>query len=155
MEFIPFPIAFIIYIGIMLLTSIAMEGVAWFLHRFVMHGFGWYLHEDHHRYTGRRFQKNDSFAGIFAVLSALLIIIGGREFNLLFWLGIGVALYGVGYFVFHDVLFHRRIRNHYKPKSNYMKRIFKAHSHHHQTSNAKGPGESFGFLYASKKAYTK
>ncbi len=34
-----------------------MEGVAWLLHRYVMHGFGWYVHEDHHRYTTGRFEK--------------------------------------------------------------------------------------------------
>lgn len=150
-DYFPFPIAIIFYLIIMIIATISMEGVARFLHRFVMHGFGWYLHEDHHRPTKRGFQKNDSFAVFFSILSFLLIFFGASEFNLLFWLGIGVALYGMGYFLFHDVMFHKRIRNTYRPKSSYMKRIFKAHSYHHQTTNSKGPGKSFGFLYASKK----
>ena len=153
-DYLPFPIAVVFYIGIMILTAISMEGVAWLLHRFVMHGFGWFLHEDHHRYTEGRFQKNDTFAGIFSLLSFMLIFFNARELNILFWIGVGVALYGVGYFIFHDVWFHRRIKTKYKPKSSYMKRIFKAHSYHHQTSNSKGPGKSFGFLYASKKYST-
>ncbi|MFX0025583.1 MAG: sterol desaturase family protein [Candidatus Hermodarchaeota archaeon] len=145
------PIVIIIYINSMILATIAMEGVAWFLHRYVMHGFGWYLHKDHHRPKGHGLQKNDTFAGIFSILSFVLIFFGASEFNLLFWLGIGVALYGIGYFGFHDVMFHKRIKNKYRPKSSYMKRIFKAHSYHHQTTNEKGPGNAFGFLYASKK----
>ena len=148
---VPVSLAILIYLFITFLAFISMEGVAWFLHRYVMHGFGWYLHEDHHRYTKGRFQKNDSFALLFSILSFFLIFFGSSSFNLLFWIGIGVALYGLGYFLFHDVMFHRRIKTNYKPKSKYMKRIFKAHSYHHQTTNSKGPGKSFGFLYASKK----
>jgi beta-carotene 3-hydroxylase len=153
-NYLSFPIAIIIYFGVMILTTISMEGIAWLLHKFVMHGFGWYLHEDHHRYTEGRFEKNDSFAAIFAILSALSIIFGARELNILFWVGVGITLYGVGYFLFHDVIFHKRLKTKYKPKSNYMKRIFKAHSYHHQTTNAKGSGYSFGFLYAPKKYRT-
>ena len=150
-KYFPFPIAIMISIGLMIMTTISMEGVAWFLHRFVMHQFGWYLHEDHHRYTKHRFQKNDIFGLIFAALSIFLILFGLLYYNLLLWLGIGVALYGLGYFGFHDVMFHKRIKNHYKPKKGYMKRIFNAHSYHHQTTNAKGSGKAFGFLYAPKK----
>jgi beta-carotene 3-hydroxylase len=128
-----------------------MEGVAWFLHRFVMHQFGWYLHEDHHRYTEGRFQKNDIFALFFSTLSFLFILFGLLYYDILFWAGVGVTLYGIGYFIFHDIMFHKRIRNHYRPKSNYMKRIFHAHAYHHQTTNSRGPGVAFGFLYANKK----
>jgi beta-carotene 3-hydroxylase len=144
----------ILNIGIMILGAISMEGVAWFLHRFVMHQFGWYLHEDHHRYTKGRFEKNDLFAVFFAALSFILIFIGFFGENFLLWMGLGVALYGFGYFAFHDVLFHKRIKNTYRPKKGYMKRIFNAHSYHHQSTNSKGPGYSFGFLYAPKKYKT-
>ncbi len=59
-------------------------------------------------------------------------------------------LYGIGYFMVHDVFFHHRIRINYKPKSEYMKRVLHAHAIHHQKSTAKD-GVNFGFLYASKK----
>jgi beta-carotene 3-hydroxylase len=153
-DYLPSPYGIIVSIGATLLALIAMEGFAWFLHRFIMHQFGWYLHEDHHRYTKGRFEKNDIFALIFAILSIFLIVFGLRVYDLLFWLGLGIFFYGLGYFIFHDVLFHKRIKNYYRAKKGYMKRIFDAHSYHHQTTKSKGSGYSFGFLYASKK-YSK
>jgi beta-carotene 3-hydroxylase len=128
-----------------------MELVAWFLHKFVMHGFGWYLHEDHHRYTKGRFEKNDTFGLFFTILSFLLILTGFfGGFDIRLPLGIGVAFYGFGYFLVHDTFFHKRIKIKYRPKSKYMKRVLNAHSFHHQKSKPH-EGICFGFLYASKK----
>jgi beta-carotene 3-hydroxylase len=128
-----------------------MESVAWFLHKYVMHGYGWYLHEDHHRYSKGRFEKNDVFGLVFATLSFLLILLGFLSgFDIKFPIGIGVMLYGLGYFLVHDTFFHKRIKLKYRPKSNYIKRILNAHAIHHQKSKAYD-GICFGFLYASKK----
>lgn len=141
----------IIYLLIMILTFFSMEFVAWFLHKYVMHGFGWFLHEDHHRYTKKRFEKNDVFGAFFAFLSFILILsgfLGGLDVR--FFIGVGVALYGLGYFLVHDIFFHRRIKIKYRPKSQYLKRVLHAHSVHHQKSAAH-QGICFGFLYASKK----
>ena len=141
----------ILYLGIMILTFFFMEGVAWFLHKYVMHGFGWFLHEDHHRYTKKRFQKNDIFGVFFAVISFILIFFGFfGGFDIRLFIGIGVAMYGIGYFLVHDIFFHRRIKMKYHPKSNYIKRVLHAHAIHHQKSKAH-EGVCFGFLYASKK----
>jgi len=141
----------ILYIITMIITFLFMEFVAWFLHKYVMHGFGWYLHEDHHRSSKGRFEKNDVFGLFFAILSFLLILsgfLGGYDIR--FALGIGVMLYGLGYFLVHDTFFHRRIKIKHRPKSKYIKRVIKAHSVHHQKSKAH-EGICFGFLYASKK----
>ena len=54
---------------------IGMEFIALASHKYVMHGFLWYLHEDHHVLTGKPLQKNDSFALIFAIPSALGFIL--------------------------------------------------------------------------------
>ena len=141
----------ILYIIATVITFLFMEFVAWFLHKYVMHGFGWYLHEDHHRYTKGIFEKNDVFGLFFAILSFLLILsgfLGG--FDIRFPIGIGVMLYGAGYFLVHDTFFHKRIKIKYRPKSKYMKRVLHAHSVHHQKSTAH-TGICFGFLYASRK----
>ena len=141
----------LIYPAIIIFTFFFMEGVAWFLHRYIMHGFGWFLHEDHHRYTKGRFEKNDIFGLFFSILSFLLIFSGffsGMDIRLP--IGIGVAAYGIGYFLVHDVFFHRRVKIKYRPKSAYMKRVLHSHSIHHQKSTAH-KGVSFGFLFASKK----
>jgi len=141
----------IIYILTILITFIFMEGFAWFLHKYVMHGFGWYLHEDHHRSSIGRFEKNDLFGVFFSALSFILIFTGFFDgFDIRFPIGIGVACYGVGYFLVHDIFFHRRIKIKYRPKNNYIKRVINAHSIHHQKSKPHS-GVCFGFLYAQKK----
>ena len=137
-----------------LFVFVLMEGVAWFLHKYVMHGFAWYLHEDHHRYTKHRFQKNDIFGVFFSLISFLFVLTGslwGVDIRLA--IGIGIMLYGIGYFLVHDIFFHRRIRIKYRPKSEYMKRVLAAHAVHHQKSTPR-TGVNFGFLYASKDSAT-
>ncbi len=141
----------LIYTAVIFLTFLFMELVAWFLHKYVMHGFGWFLHEDHHRYTKGRFEKNDVFGLIFSIISFLLVFTGWLGgFDIRFAFGIGVMLYGIGYFLVHDVFFHRRVKIKYRPKSRYMKRVLRAHTIHHQKSTAHS-GVCFGFLYAQKK----
>jgi beta-carotene 3-hydroxylase len=66
--------------------------------------------------------------------------------------GIGIMFYGIGYFLVHDIFFHKRIKIKYRPKSAYMKRVLDAHALHHQKSTAH-TGVNFGFLYASRSAH--
>jgi beta-carotene 3-hydroxylase len=136
-------------INILLLagTFAAMEGVAVFSHKYVMHGFLWCWHESHHLPREGIFEKNDLFAAIFAVPSMVFIYLGTIGSPHLLWVGIGIALYGLMYFVFHDVIVHRRVRIRYKPKNAYMRRIVEAHWVHHST-NGKAGAVSFGFLYS-------
>jgi beta-carotene 3-hydroxylase len=127
-----------------------MEGVAWFLHKYVMHGIGWYLHKDHHVPSGGRFEKNDVFSLFFSTISFLFILTGILSgFDYRFAIGIGIMLYGIGYFLVHDVFFHKRIRIK-TPNHSYLKRVLHAHGIHHQKSTAY-TGVSFGFLYASRQ----
>jgi len=143
-----------LYVLIIPVVFVAMEGVAWFLHKYLMHGFGWYLHEDHHHLTGKRFQKNDVFGLFFGIVSFVLILTGILSgFDARLAVGIGIMLYGIGYFMVHDIFFHRRIRIGYRPRSEYMKRVLTAHAIHHQKSTAR-TGVNFGFLYANRKSDT-
>lgn len=140
-----------VYAGVIIAVFFFMEFVAWFLHKYVMHGFGWYLHEDHHRYTKGRFEKNDVFGLIFSLVSFLFIFTGWLDgYDLKFAIGLGIMSYGIAYFMVHDVFFHRRVKIKYKPKSRYMKRVLHAHTIHHQKSTAYD-GVCFGFVIASKK----
>jgi len=141
----------LIYILVIIIVFFFMEFVAWFLHKYVMHGFGWLLHEDHHRYTKSRFEKNDVFGLIFSALSFIFILTGWLDgYDIKFFIGIGIMSYGIAYFLVHDVFFHRRVKLKYKPKSRYMKRVLHAHTIHHQKSTAH-KGVCFGFIIASKK----
>ncbi len=144
-------IELLLYALVILVIFVFMEGVAWFLHKYVMHGFGWFLHKDHHYPRKGRFEKNDSFGLFFSLISFLFILTGilsGLDLKLA--VGIGIMLYGLGYFLFHDVFFHKRLKINYRPKSNYLERILNAHGVNHAKSTPK-TGVSFGFLYASKK----
>ncbi len=134
---------------IALATALLMEVVAWAEHRYVMHGFLWVLHEDHHRASKGFFEKNDLFAVFFAVPSFLLIYLGLLyELWPLPAVGIGLALYGLGYVLFHDILFHRRFRLFpARPASRYLRGIINAHRLHHRVNTKEG-AISFGFLYA-------
>lgn len=134
-----------------LLTIIAMEGVAYAAHRWVMHGPGWFLHESHHRERSGRFEANDLYALIFAIPSILLLWGGVNSGwgSWAIWVGAGIAGYGAIYAGFHDVIVHRRIAHRYVPRSKYMQRIVQAHRLHHATESKQG-SVSFGFLWAPR-----
>jgi beta-carotene 3-hydroxylase len=148
----PAMLTLILNLFLLIFVACAMEGVAWFTHKFVMHGFLWVLHEDHHHPKHRGLQRNDLFAVFFALLSMGLIAAGVLAGpRALAFAGAGVALYGVGYFLFHEVMFHRRIPAlHLPPRGRYLHRIVRAHSAHHRYSGAH-EGVSFSFLYAGKE----
>lgn len=130
-------------------TLLFMEIFAYATHRWLMHGPGWFLHESHHLPRNGHFELNDLYAAIFAMPSILLIYLGihGDLGELALAAGLGVAAYGLIYFVFHDILVHGRLPNRYVSKGKYMKRIIQAHKLHHAVQSKNGT-VSFGFLYA-------
>ena len=142
----------VLNLSIVLAMAVFMEFVAWFTHKYVMHGFLWVLHEDHHRPVDRGWQKNDLFALFFSGISFLLIVVGLlQRWMPIVSLGLGMALYGIGYVLFHDIMFHRRIPGiRIKARGRYLKRIVRAHKVHHQKGGQRG-SISFGFLYAGNK----
>jgi beta-carotene 3-hydroxylase len=134
-------------LGLFAATFAAMEGVAYLLHRYVMHGPLWVLHESHHRPRAGRFERNDLFGAFFALPSMALIYAGTHATPLALPVGIGMTAYGAAYFGLHDVLVHRRVRIRYVPKNAYLKRLVRAHLVHHRTLTKEG-ASCFGFLYA-------
>lgn len=133
-------------------TFVGMEGVAWLTHKYIMHGIMWNWHESHHVHHKNLLEKNDLFSVVFGISSTLTIIVGSEfpEYGYLFWIGLGIAIYGIFYFIFHDIIVHRRVKIKYKAKNSYMKRLIKAHYVHHEVHSKEG-AEAFGFLYAPKK----
>jgi beta-carotene 3-hydroxylase len=141
----------IVYILIALGTFCIMEGITWLTHRFVMHGFLWFLHEDHHKKTPGFFEKNDAFFIIFAIPSWLCIMLGSM--NEVYWvvsIGSGIALYGLAYFIVHEVIIHQRFKWFTRSNNRYIKAIRRAHKMHHKHLD-KQEGESFGMLLVGKK----
>jgi len=138
-----------------ILAFCIMEFAAWFTHKFLMHGIFWKIHEDHHQPTGHFFQKNDLFFLVFAIPSWLCIMLGmiyGNYFSVGF--GYGIALYGLVYFLVHDVLIHRRFKWFDKTENAYFRAIRKAHKVHHK-NQYKEEGSCFGMLIVPFKYFRK
>ena len=143
----------IISILIVVFTFIFMEIFAWFTHKYVMHGFLWNLHLDHHQVDHDKvLQKNDYFFLIFAIPGIACIILGSTFSNDLFWVGMGITLYGFAYFVVHEIIIHQRIKIFRKLNNRYIKAIKLAHHVHHKNKN-KEEGESFGMLFVARKFF--
>ena len=144
-----------LWILIILGTFATMEAITWATHKFVMHGFLWYLHEDHHQPNGHLFEKNDAFFLIFAIPSWLCIMLGLQRD--VFWvaaIGFGIAMYGLAYFLIHDVVIHQRFKWFTRSKNVYVKAIRWAHKMHHKHIY-KQEGESFGMLIVAHKYWNK
>ena len=130
-----------------------MELVAWATHKYLMHGLLWKLHKDHHVVDkNNKFQKNDFFFLIFAIPSMFLIYIGYEYDNISLFFGLGIALYGLGYFIVHEIIIHQRLRFFKKSNNSYIKSIRMAHKVHHKTLGKYG-ASSFGMLIVSKKYF--
>lgn len=143
-----------IYILLVISSFLAMEFVAWFTHRFIMHGILWSLHKDHHQKADERFiEKNDSFFLIFATPGILLFLAGAYWSNpLLTSLALGITLYGLCYFLVHDVFIHQRFKIFRNSDNVYLQAIRRAHKMHHKHLG-KEHGECFGMLIVPLKYF--
>jgi len=127
---------------------VAMEGVAWAMHRYVMHGPLWVWHKSHHEPGRKGPELNDLFAIVFAAIAIALFWAGAQPgLRPLWWLALGVTAYGVLYAMVHDGLVHRRFPFPIKAERGYLLRLARAHHLHHVTHTREG-GVSFGFLFA-------
>lgn len=135
-------------------TFLLMEGATWIIHKYVMHGFLWILHRDHHDHShAGDLEHNDLFFVIFAIPAIVLFYIGAqRGFNYLFFIGLGIFLYGLAYFFVHDIFIHQRIKFLSNTKNPYLLAIRRAHKQHHKHVGRKD-GECFGFLWVPVKYF--
>ncbi|MCU0728530.1 MAG: sterol desaturase family protein [Sphingopyxis sp.] len=138
---------------IVLATVAAMEGVAWAAHKYIMHGWGWAWHRDHHEPHDGKIEKNDLF-GLIGAAAAIGLFTYGYYYSLaLWWVAMGITVYGIIYTLVHDGLVHQRFFR-WVPKSGYAKRLVQAHKLHHATIGKEG-GVSFGFVVARDPATLK
>lgn len=147
----------LLYVLITLTAVVCMEFTAWFAHKYIMHGFLWSWHEDHHQphLKDGFFEKNDLFFLVFAVPSASCYIIGSSTPHFwVFFIGVGISIYGLIYFLIHDVYIHRRFKWFKQLDSKYSRAILRAHGAHH-AKQEKEDGESFGLLVVDQKYYKK
>jgi beta-carotene 3-hydroxylase len=145
----------LIFIAVTIGTFLLMECITWLTHKYVMHGFLWYLHADHHKPKYENvFEKNDAFFIIFAIPSILLFYFGIEpQLNYLFFIGLGILLYGLAYFIVHDIIIHQRIKIFTRTNIAYLKGLRKAHKIHHKNMG-KEKSECFGMLNVPKKYFS-
>lgn len=141
---------------IILITFVLTEFSAWVNHKFVMHGFMWYFHSDHHKkdHDGA-LERNDLFFLIYAIPSWLLIMFGAlNNYAWYTWVGFGIMLYGMAYFLVHEVIIHQRIKWFTKSNNLYIIALRRAHKMHHKHLG-KQDGESFGMLLVHPKYFAE
>ena len=144
-----------VIILIVLASFIIMECVTWLTHRYVMHGMLWFLHKDHHQKGPGFFEKNDSFFLIFAIPSWLCIMLGViYQSELSIAIGSGITLYGLAYFIVHEVIIHQRLKWFSRSNNTYVRTLRWAHKMHHKHLE-RHDGESFGMLWVAKKYWDK
>lgn len=142
------------YLSIVVGTAAMMEFIAWLAHKYVMHGFLWTWHEDHHKPHFEKdgfFERNDLFFLVFAIPSAFSYMIGSMyKMPWLFCIGVGISVYGLIYFLIHDVYIHRRFSWFKQLDFKYTRAMVRAHGAHHAVTT-KDSAESFGLLVFDAK----
>lgn len=143
-----------INVFITIVVFFTMEGATWIIHKYVMHGCLWILHKDHHDHSNKgEFEKNDWFFVIFALPTITLMYLGTiQNFNYLFFIGVGIMLYGMAYFFIHDIFIHQRLNIFSATQSRYFLALRRAHKQHHKHIT-KEDGECFGFLIVPFKYF--
>ena len=141
---------------IVLAAFIGMEGVAWSTHKYVMHGLLWRLHKDHHKKESKGFfEHNDYFFLLFALPGIACLFFGmQQDFSSLFWIGLGITLYGFTYFLVHDIFIHQRFKFLRQTDNPYFKAIRRAHKMHHKHLSRED-GECFGMLWVPFKYFRR
>jgi beta-carotene 3-hydroxylase len=135
-------------------TFMGMEAIAWLTHKYIMHNVLWNLHRDHHLKDHEGFfERNDFFFLIFAIPGIVCLALGVLyKSSATLSIGVGITLYGVAYFLVHDVFIHRRFRIFRKTDNRYLQAIRRAHKMHHKHLNREN-GECFGMLWVPFKYF--
>jgi beta-carotene 3-hydroxylase len=148
--------SWIAFTALFLAVFFAMEGVAWAMHKYVMHGFLWVLHKSHHEPRKGAFELNDLFGIFFASIAIALLAwsvqLGGPAWALA--AGLGITAYGGVYFFAHDMLVHHRGGVRMNPRKGYLARLYQAHRLHHAVDGKDGC-VSFGFIFSPSPDHLK
>lgn len=138
-------VVLVMQIALAALVFVGMEGLAWIVHRHVMHGMLWCWHRTHHEPRTGVFELNDLFAVIFAA-PAVACFWFGRHSGWWMAAAIGITVYGAAYAFFHDGMVHGRFPAPVIGKTFWRPRL-QAHRLHHAVHTKEGC-VSFGFLWA-------
>ena len=126
-----------------------MEMVDWSNHKYIMHGFLWKWHKDHHVNDHIKaneaqtykpgVEKNDRFFLVYAIPAVIFLFAGfWFQLNMIIAIGAGFSMYGLTYFIIHDIIIHERLNITFlmKLKQNkFIDAVTRAHLAHHRGKN--------------------
>ena len=103
-------------------------------------GIAW--HASHHAPPAGRFERNDLFPAVFAVVgvAAFAFAAAGWFPAWAWWAAAGITSYGVAYLVVHELFIHRRLPVRV-PETRYLRWLRESHRAHHADG-----GEPYGML---------
>ncbi len=132
----------VVLIALGLLAFVAMEGVSYATHRWVMHGPGMVWHRSHHSPSTTRLEANDLFPVVFSVIGFGAFLAASLLGSVpLFFVAGGVTAYGLAYAFVHEVFIHRRIGVNVRDRR-YLVWMRDLHQIHHSLG-----GEPYGMLF--------
>ncbi len=138
-----------------ILGFVGLEIFSYIVHRWLFHGVLWRIHETHHIARKGAFELNDIFSVFFGSVSVLLLVFAQNPLSesIAFPVGLGIALYGILYFIAHDLFTHRRFLP-FASKNKTLLTIRAAHQRHHQTAEKNGI-EPFGLFIFNFRKFRK
>lgn len=141
------------FTGLIIFGFVGMEILSYTVHRWLFHGIFWKIHETHHVARKGRFEANDIFSIVFSLASIFLVIFAEKPLSdsISFPVGLGVAIYGVVYFIAHDFFTHRRLLP-FKSKNKILLTVRAAHQRHHQSVEKLGI-EPFGLFFFNYRRF--
>lgn len=140
-------------IAIVLITIVTVEALSWAMHKYLFHGPLWFIHKTHHQEKHSFLELNDIFSIAFASLALWLMWLGRYNLDYHLWIGIGISIYGIIYFIFHDWFIHNRFKA-FKSNNCYLMAIRRAHKIHHKSLEKDG-AEEFGLLVVGRKWFRR
>ncbi len=123
-----------IFVAVTAVAAVAMEPISAGIHRWFGHGPGWALHRSHHEDELVGFEANDVIPVVSALLTMLAFWVGVTVpgAGLAVPLALGATIYGMAYFVLHDLYIHRRLPL-LPERVEWLEPIRQAHLDHHRT----------------------
>ncbi len=127
------------FLGLVILGFVGLEIFSYIVHRWFFHGILWRIHESHHVATKGMFELNDIFSFVFGGVSVLLLVFAEHPLSesIAFPIGLGIAIYGIFYFIIHDLFTHRRFLP-FGSENKTLLTIRAAHQKHHQSADKVG-----------------
>ena len=97
--------------------------------------------------------QDKKYVAFYALVSSGFVILWGEAG---FWAGlpiaIGIFVYGLSYFVVHDIFIHQRFKILRNINNKYARGLRRAHKMHHKNIH-KEKGECFGMLWVPTKYF--